>query len=237
MAFPLGVGLVAAFYGPAVLSALVFDIQGVVAMVLVGGVAGVLLAGGQGSRMAADGKGQDKPLRLLGGRTLLDHAIARVAPQVDAMVLNANGDPSRFAAFGLDIVADAMPDYPGPLAGILAGMRWAAGRGLADVLSVATDTPFLPTGLVARLDAARRDAGVPLACAASGGWTHPVIGLWPVALADALEADLRRGMRKIDSWTALHGVASAEFAIGPFDPFFNVNRPADLLEAEGLLSR
>ncbi len=206
-------------------------------MVLVRGIAAVLLAGGLGSRMAIDGSGPDKPLRLLGGRTLLAHAISRVAPQVDAMVLNANGDPTRFAAFGLDVVADAMPDYPGPLAGILAGMRWAATQGFGDVLSIATDTPFLPVDLVARLDAARRQAGMPLACAASAGWTHPVIGLWPVALADALEADLRDGARKIDAWTARYGVASAEFAAEPFDPFFNVNRPSDLLEAEGLLSR
>jgi molybdopterin-guanine dinucleotide biosynthesis protein A len=198
-------------------------------------VAAVLLAGGQGSRMAADGQGGDKPLRLLGGRALLDHAIARVAPQVGAMVLNANGDPTRFAAWGLEVVADKLPDFPGPLAGILAGLRWAAQRGFQDVLSVPTDTPFLPIDLLARLDEARQAAGAPLGCAASGGWTHPVIGLWPVTLADALEADLRAGMRKIDAWTAKHGVASAEFATVPFDPFFNVNRPEDLREAEQLM--
>jgi molybdopterin-guanine dinucleotide biosynthesis protein A len=197
-------------------------------------IAAVLLAGGQGSRMAADGQGPDKPLRLLGGRTLLDHAIARVRPQVGLMVLNANGDPSRFAAWGLPVVADRLADFPGPLAGILAGMRWAADHGISAVLSVATDTPFLPSDLVARLDAARREQNVPLACAASGGWTHPVIGLWDVSLADALEADLRAGMRKIDSWTARHGVAQADFAIVGFDPFFNVNRPEDLAEAERL---
>jgi molybdopterin-guanine dinucleotide biosynthesis protein A len=200
-------------------------------------VAAVLLAGGLGSRMAADGQGADKPLRLLGGTTLLAHAIARVRPQVSAMVLNANGNPARFAAFGLEVAADEVADHPGPLAGILAGMRWSAQRGYADVLSIATDTPFLPLDLVERLDAARREAGVPLACAASGGWTHPVIGLWPVALADALEADLRGGMRKIDSWTARFGVASAEFSAKPFDPFFNANRPEDLAEAAGLLAK
>jgi molybdopterin-guanine dinucleotide biosynthesis protein A len=200
------------------------------------GVAAVLLAGGQGSRMAVDGQGPDKPLRRLGGRTLLDHAILRVLPQVDGMVLNANGDSLRYAAWGMEVVVDAMPDHPGPLAGILAGMRWGAANGFADVLSVATDTPFLPVDLVRRLDAARVEAGVPLACAASGGWTHPVIGLWPVSLADALEANLRAGMRKIDAWTALHGVAHAEFGVVPFDPFFNVNRPGDLAEAELLLS-
>lgn len=151
------------------------------------------------------------------------------------MVLNANGDAARFVEFGLEVVADDVPGQPGPLAGILAGMRWAARLGAADVLSVAADTPFLPRDLVSRLDAARAAAGVPLACAASGGWTHPVIGLWPVRLADTLEADLRSGLRKIDAWTVRHGVASAEFPTAPFDPFFNVNRPDDLAEAELLL--
>lgn len=207
--------------------------RGIVAMM---DFAAVLLAGGQGSRMAVDGQGSDKPLRSLGGRALLDHAIARIAPQVGAMVLNANGDPARFAAWRLDVVPDAIQGHPGPLAGILAGMRWAAARGITHVLSVPTDTPFLPPDLLERLDHARRAQGVPLACAASGGWTHPVIGLWPAHLADALEADLRAGTRKIDAWTARHGVAHADFPIVPFDPFFNVNRPEDLLEAEGLLS-
>lgn len=198
-------------------------------------VAAVLLAGGQGSRMAVDGQGPDKPLRWLGGKTLLDHVIARVAPQVGGMVLNANGDISRFAGWGLPVVADPLPDLPGPLAGILAGMRWAADNGFEDLLSVATDTPFLPHDLVRRLNAARRQNAVPLACAASGGWTHPVIGLWRVSLADVLEADLRAGVRKIDAWTSRHGVAQAEFQVDGFDPFFNVNRPDDLAEAETLL--
>lgn len=196
-------------------------------------VVAVLLAGGLGSRMG----GGDKPLRLLSGRTLLDHAIACVAPQVSAMVLNANGDLARFAELGLDVVPDPVEGYAGPLAGILAGLRWAASRDAQDVVSVPTDTPFLPHDLVARLHTAREDAGVPLACAASGGWTHPVIGLWPVRLADTLEADLRAGMRKIDRWTALHGVAAAEFPMLPFDPFFNVNTPDDLAEAERLAAK
>jgi molybdopterin-guanine dinucleotide biosynthesis protein A len=194
-------------------------------------VVAVLLAGGQGSRMG----GGDKPLRLLGGRTLLDRAIDRIRPQVSAMVLNANGDPARFAAWNLPVVPDPIEGYAGPLAGILAGLRWAAGQGATDVLSVPTDTPFLPGDLLARLQSARALAAVPLACAASGGWTHPVIGLWPVALADALEADLRAGMRKIDRWTAQHGVAHADFAMTPFDPFFNVNTPDELVLAESIM--
>lgn len=199
-------------------------------------IVAVLLAGGQGTRMAADGQGGDKPLRLLGGVTLLDHAIAQIRPQVSALVINANGDPARFTAWPFDVVPDPLPDYPGPLAGILAGLRWAEQQGAQDVVSVPTDTPFLPSDLVVRLDAARQAAGVKLACAASGGWTHPVIGIWPVALADTLEADLRAGTRKIDAWTARHGVAAAEFGIQPFDPFFNVNRPADLATAEAMLA-
>ena len=191
----------------------------------------ILLAGGLARRMG----GGDKPLRLLAGRTLLDHVIARIRPQAAAMALNANGDPARFAAWGLEVVADTVADTPGPLAGILAGLRWAARLGAETLLSVPTDTPFLPHDLAARLEAARVAAGVPLACAASGGWTHPVIGLWPVALADAMEADLRGGMRKIDAWTAQYGIAQADVPEMP-DPFFNANTPEDLAEAERLLT-
>ena len=189
----------------------------------------VLLAGGLARRMG----GGDKPLRLLAGRKLLDHVIERIRPQVGAMVLNANGDPARFAAWNLPVVGDTLPDHPGPLAGILAGLRWAASN-MADateILSVPTDTPFLPADLVARLEAARDAAGVPLACAASHGWTHPVIALWPITLADALEAALRAGTRKIDAWTATIGIAHADFAETP-DPFFNANTEEDLAAAE-----
>ena len=182
--------------------------------------------------MREDGAPLDKPLRLLAGRPLLAHAITRIGPQVAAMVINANGDPARFADFGLEVIADDLPNHPGPLAGILAGMRWAAAMGFADVLSVPTDTPFLPTDLVTRLVSARHAARLPLACAASGGWTHPVIGLWPVSLADDLHAALAGGMRKIDRWTAQHGCAAADFAIEGFDPFFNVNTPGELSDAE-----
>lgn len=180
--------------------------------------------------------GGDKPLRMLAGRTLLAHAVDRVAPQVSALVLNANGDAARLAGFGLPIIADPLPDFPGPLAGILAGLRWARAThpSVKDVLSVPTDTPFLPRDLVARLLAGR--GAQPLACAASAGWTHPVIGLWPVALADALETALRGGERKIDAFTTRHGIAAIDFATVPFDPFFNVNRPEDLAAAEALIA-
>jgi molybdopterin-guanine dinucleotide biosynthesis protein A len=180
--------------------------------------------------------GGDKPLRLLAGRTLLDYVIERIRPQVRALVLNANGDPARFAAWGLPVVGDPLPDFPGPLAGVLAGMRWAAAQQASTVLSVPTDTPFLPVDLVTRLEAARAAAGMPIACAASGGRTHPVAALWPVALADELEAALRAGERKIDAWTARYGVAEAVFDDDAGDPFFNVNRPEELAEAERRLA-
>ena len=180
--------------------------------------------------------GGDKPLRRLAGKTLLDHALDAIRPQVGPIVLNANGDAARFAAWGLPVIADGLADHPGPLAGILAAMRWATRHhpAIPDLVSIPTDTPFLPADLVARLDAARRGAGVPIACAASRGWTHPVIALWPVSLADPLEAALRAGIRKIDAWTAAHGVAHAEFTGDP-DPFFNANTPEDLADAELLL--
>jgi len=183
--------------------------------------------------------GGDKPLRTIAGRSILAHVIERLAPQCDGLVINANGDPARFADYGLPVVADSVPDFAGPLAGILAGLDWMADNrpGTEWLVSVAADTPFIPRDLVARLHEAREEQGVPLACAASGGWTHPVIGLWPVSLRD----DLRRALtvedeRKIDRWTARHGCASAEWPVEPVDPFFNANRPEDLDEAERLFA-
>lgn len=187
----------------------------------------VLLAGGLARRMG----GGDKALRLLAGRPLLDHVIDRIRPQAAALVINANGDPARFAPWRLPIIPDPIPDHPGPLAGILAGLRYAEQHGASDIVSIPTDTPFLPPDLVARLEHARTTANTPLACAASRGWTHPVIGLWPTALAPALEAALTSGARKIDRWTAEHGIAHANFDGEP-DPFFNANTPEDLAEAE-----
>ena len=190
----------------------------------------VLLAGGLARRMGGGDKGE----RLLAGRSLLAHAIARIGPQVAGMVLNANGNAARLSAYGLPVVADPLPDFPGPLAGILAGMRFAARHypGAAQIVSVPADTPFLPRDLVARLQ-----AGAPLAVATSDRRTHPVVGLWPVALADDLEAALRAGQRKIDAWTARHGVVEIAFPTDPIDPFFNINTAADLAEAERLLVR
>lgn len=199
-------------------------------------VAGLLLAGGLARRMG----GGDKSLRPLAGRPLLEHVINRLRPQVDALVLNANGDPARFAGFGLPVVSDSIPDFAGPLAGILAGLDWAAENrpDCKFVVSVATDAPFLPDGLVSRLLDEMRAAGADLSCAASGGQPHPVIGLWPVRLREELrEALVEEGIRKVDRWTARYRMATVSFPDRPVDPFFNANRPEDLDQAEMLLDR
>lgn len=197
-------------------------------------ITGLLLAGGQSRRMG----GGDKCLRPLGGRPLLAHVIDRARPQVDALVLNANGDPARFAAYTLPVLADTVPGFAGPLAGILTGLEWSAIHcpGASWLLSIATDTPLLPRDLAARLLAAVTAEGADLACASSGGRSHPVFGLWPVALAGNLRhALLDEGLRKIDAWTARWRLATVDFPVVPIDPFFNANRPEDLAEAERLL--
>jgi molybdopterin-guanine dinucleotide biosynthesis protein A len=198
-------------------------------------VVGVLLAGGQARRMG----GGDKCLRPLGGQPILAQVIARARPQVAALVLNANGDPARFAAFGLPVAADVVAGFAGPLAGVLTGMEWARARrpDCPWIATIATDTPFFPTDLVARLLDAVGQAGADLACAASGGRAHPVFGLWPVRLADDLRAAMvEQGVRKVDLWTARHRLVEVAFPSAPVDPFFNTNRPEDLAEAERLLA-
>jgi molybdopterin-guanine dinucleotide biosynthesis protein A len=197
-------------------------------------IIGLLLAGGQSRRMG----GGDKALRMLGGLSLLERVIERLRPQVDMLVLNANGDPSRFVRFGLPVVADSVPGFAGPLAGVLAGLDWTAAHhpDCRFVASVATDAPFLPHDLVARLVESVEQSGSDLACAASGGRAHPVFGLWPVELRE----DLRRavaedGIRKVDQWTARHRRTMVSFPIGPIDPFFNANRPEDFAAAQRLL--
>lgn len=196
-------------------------------------IAGVVLAGGLSRRMG----GGDKCLQNLAGRPLLAHIIERAQGQVAALALNANGDAARFAAFGLPVVADSVPGFAGPLAGVLAGLDWAAAN-VADcthVASFAGDAPFLPRDLVARLDAALAQGRHDLACAASGGRAHPVFGLWPLALRDALRrAVVEEGIRKVDVWTARYDLVAVDFATAPIDPFFNANRPDDLAEAERL---
>jgi molybdenum cofactor guanylyltransferase len=196
---------------------------------------GVLLAGGLARRMG----GGDKPLRLIAGRPLLDRVIERLRPQVASLVLNANGDPLRFASYGLPVVADSIPDYAGPLAGVLAGLDWAAEHrpDCAIVVSVPTDAPFLPLDLVARMTQAIASEDADLACAASGGQAHPVIGSWPVRLREALRRALvEEGLRKVDVWTARYKLAVVPFPDQPIDPFFNANHPEDLDRAAALLA-
>ena len=196
------------------------------------GTVAVLLAGGLARRMG----GGDKCRLVVGGRTIIDRAIGCIAPQVGGIVINANGDLARFDDLGLPVVADPVPGHPGPLAGILAGLDWAAGRSAAWVVSVPGDCPFLPPDLVARLHAARAASGAVFACAASGGWTHPVAGLWPVDLREELRAALLAGARKIDAYTRPDRTARAEWPATPVDPFFNVNTPEDLAAASRLVA-
>ena len=195
-------------------------------------IAGVLLAGGQSQRMG----GGDKSLRLLAGRPILAHVIERTRPQVETLVLNANGDPARFARFELPIVADEISGFAGPLAGVLAGLDWVAANvpSVTHVASFATDAPFLPRDLVPAFREAMRMGIYDLACAASDGRKHPVFGLWPIALRDELRTALEKGLRKVDQWTAGYRLVEVEFPAVPVDPFFNANRPEDLAEAERL---
>ena len=193
--------------------------------------AGVILAGGLARRMG----GGDKALRCVGGQSVLDRLIARLAPQVAFLAINANGDPTRFAATGLPVIADGVPGHPGPLAGVLAGLDWAAGLGFAEVVTVPGDAPFLPHDLVVRLQQARRATAI--ACAASGGRVHPVVALWPITLRVALRAALESGLRKVESFAAAQGLVTCEWPADPIDPFFNVNTPEDLAEADRLVAR
>ena len=197
------------------------------------GIPGVLLAGGLARRMG----GGDKPMRSIAGKTILERVIARLGSQCDGLILNANGDPARFAAFGLPVIADSVADFPGPLAGILAALDWMAIHrpDVRMVLSAAADCPFLPRDLVARLEAARVAKHAELAVASSDGQTHPVIGLWSVRLRDELRhALVKEDIRKIDRWTARYPLATVTWPAEPLDPFFNANTVEDIAEAERL---
>jgi len=193
----------------------------------------VLLAGGLARRMG----GGDKPMRTIAGKTILERVIARLAPQCDGLVLNANGDPARFAALRLPVIADSVADFPGPLAGILAALDWMAEHRpkVKIVLSAAADCPFLPRDLVARLEAARAEQDAELAVAASDGQTHPVVGLWSVRLRGELRhALVEEDIRRIDRWTARYKLATVTWPTTPVDPFFNANTVDDIAEADRL---
>src|SRR5215470_16418007 len=197
---------------------------------------GLVLAGGLARRMG----GGDKALLRIGAATILERVLDRLTPQCSRVVLNANGDPGRFAFTGLPVVADEVPDFAGPLAGVLAGLDWAAihAPGTEWIASVPGDCPFLPRDLVARLHAAQSAASQPLACARSGEWRHPVVGLWPVALRDDLRhALVDEDLHKIEAWTGRHGIAIADWPTTPVDPFFNVNTPEDVAAADRIAAQ
>jgi molybdopterin-guanine dinucleotide biosynthesis protein A len=203
-------------------------------------VTGVILAGGQSRRMG----GGDKGLLDLAGKPMLAHVIERLAPQVGRLIINANGDPSRFAAFGLPVVADTIPDFAGPLAGVLAGMRWSRANTPAAcwIATAAGDAPLLPRDLVERCIQALEGRAEDVALAQSVGELHPVIGLWPVALAEDLETQLAAGVRKVLTWTDRHGTMPVPFPLAQvggvdLDPFFNANTPQELADLRALLAR
>ena len=194
---------------------------------------GLVLAGGLARRMG----GGDKARIEIGGVSILNRVLATLSGQCTDIIINANGDPARFEDTGCEVVPDNVADYPGPLAGILAGLDWlaAANNGVEWVVSVPGDCPFLPDDLVEKLHQARRKmgAGVPLACARSGEWRHPVVGLWPLALrADLRKALVEEDLRKIEVWTARYGCAIADWPVQPVDPFFNVNTSEDAERAK-----
>ncbi|AML51218.1 molybdenum cofactor guanylyltransferase MobA [Falsihalocynthiibacter arcticus] len=198
---------------------------------------GVILAGGESRRMG----GGDKCLTHLGDVPLLTHVIERLSPQVADISLNANGDATRFSAFGLHVIGDTIVGYAGPLAGVLAGLDWAAEQGADHIVTAAADTPFFPADIVPRLLLASEIENLPIAMAATPNeagkvMLHPVFGLWPVALREDLRAALKGGVRKVILWADTHGVAKAVFPTTPFDPFFNVNTPEDLAQARAFLA-
>ena len=204
------------------------------------GVTGVLLAGGQSRRMG----GGDKGLLSLAGKPMLGHVICRLTPQVGTIIINANGNPKRFASFGLPVVADTIGGFVGPLAGVLAGMRWSAANAPAAqwIVTAAGDAPLLPRDLVSQLRAAIDGRPRSIALAQSNGELHPVIGLWPVALADDLEKQLHAGVRKVLHWTDRHGTVPVPFPPArvcgiDIDPFFNANTPQELDQLRAMLAK
>ncbi len=204
-----------------------------------GPVAGVLLAGGKSRRMG----GGDKGMLEIGGKPMLAHVIERIQPQAAPLVINANGDPARFAKFQLPVVADPIDGHVGPLAGVLAGLKWATlnAPDCPYIITVSTDAPLIPDSLVARLQNALREGERSIALASSGGNLHPVIGLWPVCLAEDLEQSIKNGVRKVVDWADRHGTVRAEFdyieSMGhTVDPFFNANTPDELDEVRAILT-
>ncbi|WP_368344624.1 molybdenum cofactor guanylyltransferase MobA [Pelagovum sp. HNIBRBA483] len=197
---------------------------------------GVILAGGKATRMG----GGDKGLRRIGNKRIIDHVIARLGAQCGPLAINANGEADRLAEFGVPVLPDSLPDHPGPLAGVLAGLDWAAELGAEAIITAAADTPFFPADLAEKLQGAAGPEG--LALAASPGpegkiFRQPTFGLWPVTLRDDLREALKGGLRKIVIWTEAHHAGSAVFEADGYDPFFNINTPDDIAEAERIAER
>jgi molybdopterin-guanine dinucleotide biosynthesis protein A len=203
-------------------------------------VTGVVLAGGRSRRMG----GGDKGLLELAGKPMLRHVIDRLTPQVSTTVINANGDPQRFAAFSLPVVADTVEGFVGPLAGVLAGMRWSRGnvRDARWIVTAPGDAPLLPLDLVERMIEAVAGREDRIALAQSGGEMHPVVGLWPIALMQDLEEQLKTGVRKVQQWADRHGAVAVPFPCARFcglsiDPFYNANTPQELGELRAMLRK
>jgi molybdenum cofactor guanylyltransferase len=200
------------------------------------GTLGVILAGGRATRMG----GIDKPLLELGQETLIARIVERLSPQCDGLVISANDGSGRFRCMGLPVIRDDVPDYPGPLAGLLAALDWAAIHrpSINWLVSVTGDAPFIPRNLVSRLHQARETQGTPLACAASGDQSHHAIGLWPVRLRHELrQAVQTEHLRRVGDWARRQGVARVSWPTNPFDPFFNINTPDDLESARRLVEQ
>jgi molybdopterin-guanine dinucleotide biosynthesis protein A len=196
----------------------------------------VILAGGRALRMG----GVDKAFLELGGKTLIERAIVRAAPQTAELVINANGDPARFAAFGWPVIEDRIGGFLGPLAGILSGFEWMrANRPNARWLaSFACDCPFFPTDMVARLIAKAQRENALVALAASGDHHHPVFAVWSATLPVTSQSALRdQGLRKMDDFVAGFPSTRVVFPSEPVDPFFNINTPDDLVRAEALMTQ
>jgi molybdopterin-guanine dinucleotide biosynthesis protein A len=196
----------------------------------------MILAGGRGMRMGA----RDKALCRLHDNTLLDHGLARLNAQCAPISLNANGDLTRFSQFDVQVVPDPLEGHLGPLSGILAAMEWAAGLGHEAVITTAVDTPFFPRDLAHRLTSERTEGKIALAGTrdATGKlWMHPTFGIWPTDARDQLRADLLAGTRKVTQWTKAQNAETIVFDTSTFDPFFNINTPEDLEQAERLMAR
>jgi molybdopterin-guanine dinucleotide biosynthesis protein A len=190
-------------------------------------IAGIIVAGGRSTRMG----GVEKILLEVGGKRILDRLIGRMAPQVRQLAINANGDGARFKSTGFTVIPDLPGDAATPLAGLHAGLHWAKSQGFEALIALPSDAPFLPYDLVARLAAAKQKAAI----AASGGQNHYLTGLWSVSLLRALDDAIKNnGMLRVKDWASFVRAVAIEWPVHPFDPFFNVNTPEDLAEAQAI---